>query len=215
MAATRASVERRIEGRCRIVDLDRRDETQVADYYGIYRGIFTSAEREPEGVVHARHVKGRYKTRLALDGGEVVGFATINPVPKIGYTSLNFLGVAESHRRHGIGEALLFDVLDDFRQGRPEIRYLIIEAEEAPSRFYQARGIRRIKVPYRVPHFGDAKALDPLDLLIYAEKIPRFLSRKELNPIVHHLLTYGYGLDEDDPRIARCFDWGVFSAPVA
>ena len=53
-----------------------------------------------------------------------------------------------------------------------------------------------------------------MDLYLYAEELPTQISGARLHKIVRHLLAYGFGLDESEPRMGQCLDWAVAHIPV-
>ncbi|MBF0232794.1 MAG: GNAT family N-acetyltransferase, partial [Desulfamplus sp.] len=197
-----------------LIPLDVTNGLHVDYYIKFYQNAFQVWQREPENVVMERHRQGKYFSKLAFLNQQVIGFYTINPVPELGYTSLNFLAVDKSIQKQGIGSLLIEDVKQNFRSDYPSIDILIVEAEGAATYFYMSHGIYRLQIKYKPPTYNGDDALTDTDLLIYGDDIGDFFQMSILKPFIKHILTYGYALQEDDPRFNICLEWNKMVIPI-
>ena len=80
----------------RIATMKISNKVEVQAYLQIYYDAFPEWEREPEELVLKRHRSQDYYSRLLYYGDDIVGFSTLNPVPRFGYSMLNFMAVQKN-----------------------------------------------------------------------------------------------------------------------
>ena len=190
----------------KIKTFDPHYQTQTDDYLSVYQSIFSVWQREKEEVVIERHKAGKYFSKLLYVEEQFVGFYTVNPVPELCYTCLTFLGVLSEYRRKGYGSLLMEDVKHNYKNGYSNIRYLVIEADDSQLKFYQSKGIRRLDIKYKIPKYTDDKELVEFNLLIYGDSVEGVIAYSEIEPIISHMMTYGYAITEEDPRMKMCLE---------
>lgn len=83
--------------------------------------------------------------RAAMLDNDLVGVSMLERLAaEVGY--IYYLSVALSHRRRGIGRALLDDALDRFRREGVQVVYAAVESENAPSlALFRSRGFRIVE----------------------------------------------------------------------
>ena len=145
------------------------NKNQLNDYLTLYHSLFPKWELEPDDMVICRHISGEYFSYLTYDEEGILGFYTVNMVPEIGYSLLNFMGIRSDRQGLGLGKKLLDHLKVNYTQGNDLIRYLLIEAEGRPMRFYIRNHLRRIDTYYRIPSFTDHHSLIDVNLLIHTE----------------------------------------------
>lgn len=173
-------------------------------FASLYQEAFPPWEREPLPRIAARVAAGRYGlTVLRLTGEPVAGFYLLDQVAALGYAVLTFLALRQGYRGRGLGQRLLQDAVSRFQAG-PGPAWLFVEAEPGPAQFYQGRGFRRLGVDYRVPHYGDMTAIQPMTLLaVHRGGLMSRIDGKLIRQVIEHLFVDGYQLHPDDPRLAE------------
>jgi ribosomal protein S18 acetylase RimI-like enzyme len=93
---------------------------------------------------HAKRTLREIATvRGAKLGDFLVGASLLEPlVPEVGYVYYIFVG--KSHRRHGVGAALLDDAVDRFRRGDRSVVYSVATSR-ASAGLLRSRGFRRVE----------------------------------------------------------------------
>ena len=117
----------------------------------LYRQVFPPWEREPDALIARRLDAGRYQISVTCDReGRVTGGSIVDIVPERDYALLCYVAVAPGWRGRGLGKRLSLQAVRRFRQAAP-VRWLLVEAEDGPSRLYRRCGFRRLRLDYRVP----------------------------------------------------------------
>lgn len=99
--------------------------------------------------IYRWHAKRTLRTvsvvRGAWLGSELVGVAMLERlVPEVGY--VYYLSVAQTHRRRGLGAALLDDAVSRFRSEGVQVAYGAVESDNLPSlALFRSRGFRVVE----------------------------------------------------------------------
>lgn len=145
-----------------------------------------------------------------LRSESVVGFAIIRAFDGSDAALLEYLAVARGCRDHGIGSALLRQImnLDSLSS-----RFLLAEvdsdrkrsAEQAEctrrKRFYGRLGWKEIdQLEYIMPPVSDTSP-PAMDMLVYSRALPAWIERERLRQWLECCYDEVYGQHADDPRI--------------
>lgn len=83
---------------------------------------------------------------ISLDGTELSGFVVGMPVDSQRGRILS-IAVSKTHRRHGIGSALMMKIMESFKKANLKLASLEVRiSNEAAQRFYEKLGFRKIGV---------------------------------------------------------------------
>lgn len=145
----------------------------------------------------------------------VVGFAIIRAFDGSDAAVLEYLAVARDCRDHGIGSALLRQImnLDAFSS-----RFLLaeVDSDKKPSaeqaecarrkQFYGRLGWKEIdQLEYIMPPVSDTPP-PAMDMLVYASALPVSIERERLRQWLECCYVQVYGQKADDPRIHQMTD---------
>lgn len=187
-----------------LASVDRPEGPAWSAFAKLYWDVFPSWEREPLPRIAMRVAAGRYRlTVLRFAGEPVAGFHLLDQVVALDYAVLTFLALHRMFRGRGLGHWLLQDAVSRFR-ALPGPAWLFVEAEAGPARFYQRYDFRRLVLDYRVPHYGNAAAIQPMALLtVHRDGPVSRVDGKLIRRVIEHLFIDGYQLRPDDPRLAK------------
>lgn len=187
-----------------LVPVDHPEGPDWSAFARLYQEAFPSWEREPLPQIAIRVIAGRYRlTVLRLVDEPVAGFHLLDQVTALDYAVLTFLALRRPFRGRGLGQQLLQDAVSRF-QASLGLAWLFVEAEAGPARFYQRYGFRRLVLDYRVPHYGNVAAIQPMTLLtVHRDGPVGCIDGKLIRRVIEHLFVDGYQLRPDDPRLAE------------
>jgi ribosomal protein S18 acetylase RimI-like enzyme len=118
-------------------------ESDLPKIKEIDRAAFSAEEQYDDGMYDRMLQSGR--SLVALDGGQVVGYAFVQIDP---YPHVRSLAIHPSHHRRGFGRALLQAVID---RGEHQVDLLVDEANTPAVRLYEQLGFRRAEMCATVP----------------------------------------------------------------
>jgi phosphinothricin acetyltransferase len=118
----------------------------------------------------AQH-SGAYALIVAEDGGEVVGFASVSPYrPRPAYSTTveDSVYVASAHRGHGVGKALLAELVDRARMhGFHSVIARIVGDHDASIALHRSCGFALVGTEREVGRkFGRWLDVDLMQLLL-------------------------------------------------
>jgi len=86
---------------------------------------------------------GRVSVCIAEDGGDIVGYCNLRAWPAGGW--IDQIAVRRSHRRLGVGRALLVAILEQAKaRGFWKVSLIVSAADLAALRFYESSGFTRV-----------------------------------------------------------------------
>ena len=100
-----------------------------------------AADPWPEEII----ARWRDRFLVALEGDELLGYGALSAILDEG--SLDNIAVAPEHRRQGVGEALLLEVIRRCREQGLAVLYLEVRASNAPAiALYEKHGFQPVGV---------------------------------------------------------------------
>jgi GNAT superfamily N-acetyltransferase len=187
----------------------------------IYEEAFPAHQREPFEDLVASCGDDGHVALVAVDGGQPIGLVSISSLDEVGFLFLEYFAVAADRRGGGIGQALwratsqALDapgsiVLEVEDPNEPGIDAAETMKRERRVRFWEKVGARVLPVTgYVVPKLGE-DGVEPL-MLMWISRSPGEPepAGDALRDVVVALYESGYGLDADDPLVARALDGHV------
>ncbi len=166
----------------------------------LYRSAFPEWEREPLDQTARRLESGRYRASGCWAGARLLGFHVCDDVAEPEYSVLTFVAVAAIHRGRGIGRRRIADVVAAHAGAWPR-RTLFVGAEAGPARLYAQAGFRRLALDYRVPHYSDGFATQPMTLLARTPGADTCMDGGYVSAVIEHQFIDGYRVDACDERL--------------
>ena len=158
----------------------------------------TSFERSRIPDERVRHLLEEGTYRLALDGAhtDLKAMALVARFPDERFAHLDYIATAVPARRRGIATRLVQFLVDDTRASGWDA--LTLETEEPMTRFYGARGARRLSgLAYMFP--SPTHGPMPMHVMAFALEGQSALTRPRASAIVRTLYRVIHGRTEPDP----------------
>lgn len=118
-------------------------ESDLPKIKEIDRAAFSAQEQYDDDMYERMLHSGR--SLVALDGGQIVGYAFVQFSP---YTHVRSLAIHPRHQRRGFGRKLMEAVID---RGEHQVDLLVDETNSPAARLYEQLGFRRAEMCATVP----------------------------------------------------------------
>ena len=190
-------------------------DTTSSDFHSLvdlYCAAHPASELKPLEQISSMAQRPDYLFLTAHLDGSVVGFAIVNLTPQTNASILEYMGIAEQMRGHGIGQYLFQQITE-----MPEVfgRFLLIEvdSDKEPSplrdensrrkRFYRNLGCREVaSLDYVMPPVT-AHAPPAMDIMAFGRPLPKAITKVQLLEWLQSIYVNEYGLQATDIRIEQ------------
>ncbi|NUQ30544.1 MAG: GNAT family N-acetyltransferase [Acidobacteriaceae bacterium] len=184
-------------------------EAEFSDLLSLYEEAFPSSERKPVDVLHRMLTTEQYYFLLATEGDITVGFAIARVLSGGTAALLEYMAVAPSQRRRGIGGQI---VLATARAVNAPSTTLLMEVESdriedqdrllrtKRKQFYRALGALELRNLNWVMPPVIATPPPAMEMMVLASGIS-FVRREELRQWLVSIYVDVYQRSADDPRI--------------
>lgn len=167
----------------------------------LYCEVFPQWEREPVAEIAQAIDSGQSRCIILCNEDRVIGMSLTELYPRLSFALLGYLFIAPEHQGQGLGKRLCTELFDFF-ESRSDLKWLLVEAEAGPERFYENLGFHRLDVDYLSPHYDDMLST-PMALMLRTKPNHSQLSKQQLCDIVEHIFSESYYLTDDDPRLEQ------------
>lgn len=167
----------------------------------LYCEIFPEWEREAIANIEAAVNSGSSRCILVHEGDKTIGMSLTEVYRSKHFAMLGYLFVSPSHQGQGLGKLLCQELFDFFNQNS-DFKWLLVEAEAGPERFYKQLGFSTLGIKYLSPHYDDMQSTE-MALMLYPKAEQSAPTKAQLWHIVNHIFSESYYLASDDPRLEQ------------
>ena len=167
----------------------------------LYCETFPEWERESIVNIEAAVNSGSSRCILIYEGGKTIGMSLTEVYLPHKFAMLAYLFVSPGHQGLGLGK-LLCQELFDFFDRSSVLKWLLVEAEAGPERFYKKLGFTTLSIQYLSPHYDDMQST-PMALMLHSKLGQSAPSKAQLWEIVKHIFSESYYLADNDPRLEQ------------
>ena len=167
----------------------------------LYCETFPEWERESIVNIEAAVNSGSSRCILVHEGDKTIGMSLTEVYLPNKFAMLAYLFVSPSYQGLGLGKLLCQELFDFFNQSS-DLKWLLVEAEAGPERFYQKLGFTTINIQYLSPHYDDQQST-PMALMLHLKIGQSAPTKTQLWHIVKHIFSESYYLAENDPRLEQ------------
>lgn len=165
----------------------------------LYCEIFPEWEREAISSIEEAINSGNSRCILIHEGDKTLGMSLTEVYLPYNFAMLAYLFVDPIHQGQGLGKLLCQELFEFFNQCI-DLKWLLVEAEAGPERFYKQLGFTTLDIEYLSPHYDDMHST-PMALMLHLKTVQSKPSKAELWDIVNHIFCESYYLVSDDPRL--------------
>lgn len=167
----------------------------------LYCDIFPEWERESIASIEEAVNNGSSRCILIHEGNKAIGMSLTEVYLPKKFAMLAYLFISPCYQGQGLGKLLCQELFEFFDQCN-NLKWLLVEAETGPERFYQHLGFTTLRLKYLSPHYDDRQSTE-MALMLYLKAGESAPSQAQLWNIVNHIFCESYYLASDDPRLEQ------------